>query len=354
MVTRIERPRSRCCVALLGMAFLVAFIVLLGIGDGAPDVLHVRDSQDVSDPLVYRNELNIYPANFVLTRENQLFWMDFRLGTGDGLLDDSWPHTIEVRSTEIDTDTTSGDSVATYKIKTLQYCEEDAEFCHFTFLFKHDFVRHDAYWVSIQFPDPDEYLVTLEGDRDHSDPLFEVDAQVTSINPDFTRFSLAFKYLWLIMTLLVMFCPCGLGFMSALKRQRRDTGVTKKTFHQRWTSVLLWALVWFDDPFLAATVYTDWAKVFSAVFILSASIFVFLILLFWLCFMSDLRFMTQQPDGSSAPVRRGVCYWIPKFLLTLAIGTTVLGGYMYYRFENSISFEYTGVADEKEAAEALA
>lgn len=40
--------------------------------------------------------------------------------------------------------------------------------------------------------------------------------------------------------------------------------------------------------------------------------------------------------------------------LTFAIGVTVFGGYMYYRFENSISFEYTGVSDEKKAAEALA
>lgn len=43
-----------------------------------------------------------------------------------------------------------------------------------------------------------------------------------------------------------------------------------------------------------------------------------------------------------------------QVVLTLAIGATVLGGYMYYRFENTLSFEYTGVEDEKKAAEALA
>ena len=43
-----------------------------------------------------------------------------------------------------------------------------------------------------------------------------------------------------------------------------------------------------------------------------------------------------------------------QVLLTFAIGVTVFGSYMYYRFENSISFDYTGVSDEKEAAEALA
>lgn len=43
-----------------------------------------------------------------------------------------------------------------------------------------------------------------------------------------------------------------------------------------------------------------------------------------------------------------------QVVLTLAIGVTVFGGYMYYRFEDSISSEYTGVADEKKAAEVLA
>lgn len=43
-----------------------------------------------------------------------------------------------------------------------------------------------------------------------------------------------------------------------------------------------------------------------------------------------------------------------QVVLTAAIGVTVFAGYMYYRFEDSISFEYTGVADEKKAAEQLA
>ena len=44
----------------------------------------------------------------------------------------------------------------------------------------------------------------------------------------------------------------------------------------------------------------------------------------------------------------------PQLLLTGGIGVTLLGGYLYYRFENTLSFDYTGVDDQKEAAEALA
>lgn len=91
---RTSPPRRKYNAALLGVSFLVAFIVLLGIGDGAPDVLLVRHSEDDSYDLTYNGEENFYQVNFEMTREHQLFWMDLRLGTGDNLLDDSWPHSI--------------------------------------------------------------------------------------------------------------------------------------------------------------------------------------------------------------------------------------------------------------------
>lgn len=210
-----------------------------------------------------------------------------------------------------DSETTVPEEVGKYIVNSSQYCPDaDADYCDFFFLFTRDFVDHEKFSLAIQFPDPDEYLVTVEEGRNHTDPLFAVQSRVTSIDPDFTRFEIAFKYLWLCTTLLVMFCPCGVGFMSALKRHRKDTGLAK-TFHQKWTKALLWALVWFDDPFVWGTVYSDWAKVFSAAFILSASIFVFLILLFWLCFLSDLRCMQSEVWN----VDRGLCYWIPKVML---------------------------------------
>lgn len=83
---------------LLGVAFLVAFIVLLGIGDGAPDVLIVATSEDAEDSLTYRknDQVNFFNPDFDLSRENQLFWMDLRLGTGDGLLDGATPLTTDV------------------------------------------------------------------------------------------------------------------------------------------------------------------------------------------------------------------------------------------------------------------
>lgn len=203
--------------------------------------------------------------------------------------------------------------VGSYAIDATQHCpDQDAHFCDYIFLFKRDFVDHELFFLAIKFPDPEEYLATVEEGADHTDNLYQVQSRVTSINPEFTRFEIAFKYVWLFATLLVMFCPFGVGFMSALERQRRDTGVGR-TFHQRWTVVLLWALVWFDDPFVAATVYTSWAKVFSALFILSVSTFVFLILLFWLCFLADLR-VTRHADRGA---HRGLCYWVPKVICFL-------------------------------------
>lgn len=211
---------------------------------------------------------------------------------------------LQVQTVHLDED--GVEEVATDSINAVQHCGEGADFCDYFFLFKRDFVDHDNYLIKIEFPDPHEY-VTASSNDEHDEPLFEVESRVTSINPDFTRFEIGWKYFWLCMTLVVMFCPCGVGFLSALKRKRRDTG-QERTYHQAWTAVLLWGLLLFDDPFVGVTVYTDAAKAFSAFFILSASIFVFLILLFWMCFLSDLGFM-KHGEGN---VHRGVCYWIPK------------------------------------------
>lgn len=104
-----------------------------------------------------------------------------------------------------------------------------------------------------------------------------------------------------------MFAPCNMGFYWKLRKRRYDQA-EPRTYHQRWSLTLLWMLLWFNDPFAAAAVYTGWAKFFAALFIASASVFVALILLFWLCFLSDLRFMQHRWEE----VSRGFCYWVPK------------------------------------------
>lgn len=84
---------------LLGIAFFVIFVVLLGIGDAAPGVLLVSDSkEDAASSMVYvRDEqINTYRVKFELTRENQLFWMDFRLSTGDTMLEGIAPVTMDL------------------------------------------------------------------------------------------------------------------------------------------------------------------------------------------------------------------------------------------------------------------
>lgn len=188
--------------------------------------------------------------------------------------------------------------------KLTMTCDTETEFCEYFYVWRSDFVEHDLYHFILSLPTPEEYVYL--GDES-MDGLFEIESRVTAINPDFTRFMIGWKYTWLVATLLVMYCPCGIGFLSALWKRYRETG-QHRTYHQRWTASLLWALVWFNDPFIAATVYTNWSKFFSAVFILSASIFVFLILLFWLCLLSDVRFMQRNADD----IRRGLCYWVPK------------------------------------------
>lgn len=87
----------------LGISFLAVFVVLLGIGAGAPDVLLVKTSggsDETSGAFGFRDGLNFYSTTFSLSREHQLFWQDLRLGTG-GLDEDSLPTMIDVDDIEI-------------------------------------------------------------------------------------------------------------------------------------------------------------------------------------------------------------------------------------------------------------
>lgn len=77
----LAKPHQAVC---LGISFLLVFIVLLGIGGGAPDVLLVHTSGGTDDNpgvLTFRDGMNVYSSQFTLSRENQLFWLDLRLGT---------------------------------------------------------------------------------------------------------------------------------------------------------------------------------------------------------------------------------------------------------------------------------
>lgn len=61
--------------------FLAIFVVLLGIGDGAPSVLIEVISLGEGKGLHDTGEGTSYTSIFNLERENQLFWVDTRIGT---------------------------------------------------------------------------------------------------------------------------------------------------------------------------------------------------------------------------------------------------------------------------------
>lgn len=60
--------------------FLAIFVVLLGIGDGAPSVLVELMSDAETDGIYATDGETTYTTRFNLERENQLFWVDLRVG----------------------------------------------------------------------------------------------------------------------------------------------------------------------------------------------------------------------------------------------------------------------------------
>lgn len=77
----------------LGVVFLAIFVVLLGIGDGAPNVL--IEVMPETDDYERGVDNTSYITKFSLERENQLFWVDMRLDTG-ALEEDDLPETMDL------------------------------------------------------------------------------------------------------------------------------------------------------------------------------------------------------------------------------------------------------------------
>ena len=73
-------------------------MVLLGIGDGAPEALEefLQHGSSGADVTFLKNEgKNRYVTTFTLSRENQLFWVDMRVGL-EGLELVQTPETVVV------------------------------------------------------------------------------------------------------------------------------------------------------------------------------------------------------------------------------------------------------------------
>ena len=178
----------------------------------------------------------------------------------------------------------------------------------------------------------------------------KAEIEVHSMNPIFIHFELGFKYLFLAYTLIALFAPCGVGFLSSL----RSVPVKQWTKEQIWVLALLECLLLFNDPFYAAQVYTSNTESLSVLYVVFQSTFLTTLLAFWLCSMDDmLRYSrTRQIDRDAMldgpRETESTCAWVlrwHKYVLMGIIWILFMSVFITMRIRGQGDPTYNGLGD---------
>jgi hypothetical protein len=339
------RPR----VLLFGIALLVGFLILVGIGAAGPTVIQYRETATTIHTISDQPDATGFDSfDFKLVPRNQLLWVETRLSRPSGAADN-----VEIRATMsmklTVTGINSGDQASTVvaqeDIEREVICRANEQFCDWFDLWNQDFIYFNEYRVAVVFEQP-----TLGVSNNPStDPRRSMDVliqhKVLFVNASYTEFELGWKYTFFTVTLIALLIPrWGYAWRLAVVPRR------SRSFEQRWTLALLISLVFFNDPFFAAAANRggDVAAACTAWYVLVIGAFLFLLLLHWLCLFHDVRLM-----GMGEEPKRGACYWGPKVMLVLLISLMIVGVYFAYRFAKTGSTTYSAIDDSPKAVQGV-
>lgn len=118
------------------------------------------------------------------------------------------------------------------------------------------------------------------------------------------------------------------------------------SFEQRWITALLIALLFFNDPFFAAQLYSPHPDSIAILYIFFTSTFVGMILIFWLCVLDEMRSTDASGVGSLDSGRRTpIKFYTPKLILVILIWSILMASYAYVRTQRTGDPTYEGLDD---------
>jgi hypothetical protein len=118
------------------------------------------------------------------------------------------------------------------------------------------------------------------------------------------------------------------------------------SFEQRWITSLLVGLLFFNDPFFAAQLYSPHPDSMAILYIFFTSTFVGMILIFWLCVLDEMRATDESGVGSLDSGRRTpIKFYTPKLILVILIWSILMSSYAYVRTQRTGDPTYEGLDD---------
>ncbi|CAE7463377.1 TMEM181, partial [Symbiodinium microadriaticum] len=225
-------------------------------------------------------------------------------------------------------------AIANQKYKSqIVHCKGGKTACKSFYIFGQPSVEYKRYNVHIDFKDTDGHFTS-------SDKL-SVKVDLHTINSEYSKFELGWKCFFILTTLVVMFLPEE-GFLIRLLA----VPYRLWSFEQTWVLTLLVGLIFFNDPFFAAQLYTHKSDSMAILYIFFTTAFLGIVLLFWLCVLDEMRTTDSGGVGSmDTGRRRPFAFYTPKLTLVTLIWTLLMTTYAYVRLERLGDPTYEGLDD---------
>jgi hypothetical protein len=176
--------------------------------------------------------------------------------------------TVSIRGTDSNStfNTTEADwseSVSSTKTRDL-YCEAGKDRCDEIVLVHELYIRYSTYEVNVS--------LQVEPSDDTFNTHPDIFMTFYYVSRAYTLLQLWFRFIWLVLTFVVII---------VFAHRLRHTSWKDWTLEQRWTSILLFAILGYANPFFALTILVaGWFPIFLDSVL--AATFYCLLLLFWL------------------------------------------------------------------------
>jgi hypothetical protein len=187
-------------------------------------------------------------------------------------------------------------------------CDADSVDCRETIVFRSTSISYQAYYFQVVLLDDVEDIKFIDS----------ISFSFTYGNPSWGLFSMFTRFVFSIVA-----CVNYFNFTSALKKLRKNN----RSLEQRWTQVLLFALIFYNNPFIPLE-YLAPRHTVAWVGTIFQITFLTLILTFWISILDSLRF---------EPPFKFVSFYLPKVFFMIAFW--LVGTILYTIIERSTWYD---------------
>ncbi|CAM9171126.1 unnamed protein product [Sphacelaria rigidula] len=214
-------------------------------------------------------------------------------------------------------------------------CASDEQWCGWTKLLTEDFVEYGAYYMQVDMEEPKMFT---------SEPSFTLGFEIVYITREFTQYQMAWHYGWIMVVLVFMFVP-KIGFFYEMMQLHQNFWSRQ----QARVGVLLLSLLFFNNVFFVAQIYSPFPRFFFSLYVVFMATFLAVMMFFWLELFGDLAAGNMQGTDAAQEWERNrkktLFEYLPKLIVVGLIWIVTIMLYIYVRVQQNGDPSYSTYDD---------